>query len=383
MTFRLRLTAALVALAAVAAATRWLVPATVPAAVPSAAAHEVRDGLIRIGQGDLRRAFVKVATVPAQPEPLADPVAARIAYDESRTSRIASPVLGRVMSAPLEVGDSVRPGQTLAELDSPDLATAQADLRKALADEQRKRLALERARQLFGAGVLAQRDLENADADFRQADAETRRARQRVHNLHAEDAGDGKFALRAPIAGIVADKQVNPGQEVRPDQAAPLLVVSDLRRVWALADVPERLAVALHRGQDVLVETDAWPGQQFPARIDRIGVVVDPATRRIQVRCALDNPEGRLKPDMFARVAFVSDTAGAKAVPLPNAALFTEGANSYVFVEMAPGVFQKRRVGVKIGGADHSYIVDGLSGGEPVVVEGALLLNAEVESHAR
>ncbi|GAB3471837.1 hypothetical protein GCM10027321_44130 [Massilia terrae] len=382
MSNRFRIGAGALALFAAAAAGYWLKPSAAPAAV-APAVHKARGDEDNVSLSDTQRAFLKIAPVTAQPVPLADPVAARIAYDETRTSRISSPVLGRVVAARVEVGDTVQAGQVLAELDSPDLAGAQADMRKALADEERKRLALERARQLYGADVLARRDLENADADFRQADAETRRARQHVHNLNAEGAGDGRYALRAPLAGIVADKQVNPGQEVRPDQPAPLLVVSDLRHVWAIADVPEKLAVALRRGQDVLLETDAWPGQQFKARIDRIAVAVDPATRRVQVRCALDNPDGRLKPDMFARVAFVSGDAGAKAYQLPNTALFTEGAYSYVFIETGPGIFQKRRVNVKVGGAERSYVTDGLAGGEQVVVEGALLLNAEAASHAR
>ncbi len=382
MSNRFRFGAGAVALAAAAAAVHWLMPAAAPAAVP-AATPKVGGADANISLSDSQRAFLKIAAVSSQPMPLADPVAARIAYDETRTSRIASPVLGRVVAARVEVGDSVRAGQVLAELDSPDLATAQADMRKALADEERKRLALDRARQLYGADVLARRDLENAEADFRQADAETRRARQHVRNLNAEGAGDGRYAVRAPIAGIVADKQVNPGQEVRPDQPAPLMVVSDLRQVWAIADVPEKLAVALHRGQGVLLETDAWPGRQFKATINRIAVAVDPATRRVQVRCALDNADGRLKPDMFARVSFVSDDTSAKAFQLPNTALFTEGAYSYVFIETGPGIFQKRRVNVKVGGAERSYVSDGLLGGEQVVVEGALLLNAEAASHAR
>lgn len=383
MNIRFRFIAAALVCGAAALAAAELLQGPAPAAAPAVQAPKPTSEDIRIPAGDPRSASLKIARVQAQPMPLADAVAAKIAYDEGHTSRIASPVLGRVVAAPVEVGDSVRAGQALAQLDSPDLATAQADLRKALADQERKRLALERARQLSGAGVLARRDLENADADFRQADAETRRARQRVRNLNAEGAADGRFALRASIAGTVADKQMNPGQEVRPDQAAPLIVVSDLRHVWAVADVPERLAVGLRRGQGVMVETDAWPGRVFQARVERIGVAVDPVTRRVQVRCELDNADGALKPDMFVRVAFVGDAQGKQGVRLPNTALFTEGQYSYVFVEAAPGAFRKRRVAVAVGGAENSYVADGLASGERVVVEGALLLNAEAASHAR
>lgn len=338
-------------------------------------------GLISFAADDPQLSFLKIAGVHAQPLPLAEPVAGRIAYDEDRTSRIASPVLGRVVAQHVEVGDSVRAGQLLAELDSPDLAGAQADAVKASADEERKRLALTRARMLLDADVLARKDYEDADADYRQADAEARRARQRIGNLHAEGAAYGHFGLHAPIAGVVADKQINPGQEVRPDQANPLLVISDLHHLWAIADVPEQIAVQLHPGQQVALETDAYPGQSFRGRIGRIGVAVDPATRRVQVRCELDNADGRLKPEMFARIAFVPDQ-GKDALPVPNTALLTEGLGTWVFVEKEHGSFEKRRVHVALGGATHSWIDVGLSNHERIVTEGALLLNAEGGNHA-
>jgi cobalt-zinc-cadmium efflux system membrane fusion protein len=339
-------------------------------------------GLIAFAPDDPQLSFLRVGLVASEPLPVADPVAGRIAYDENRTSRIASPVAGRVIVQHVEVGDSVRAGQLLAELDSPDLAAAQADERKASADEERKRLALARTRVLVEADVVARKDLEEAEADYRQADAEARRARQRTASLHTHGDVDGRFGLRAPIAGVVADKQVNPGQEVRPDQPNPLFVVSDLRHVWAIADVPEQLAARLRQGQGVLVETDAYPEQPFRGTVERIGVAVDPATRRVQVRCALYNADGRLKPDMFARIGFVAGDRESAAVPVPNTALVTEGLYTYVFVERAPGQFVRQRVHVALGGAGRSWIDEGLNDRERIVTEGALLLQAEAAHHA-
>ncbi|WP_458542040.1 efflux RND transporter periplasmic adaptor subunit [Ramlibacter sp.] len=357
-------------------------PQAAPQPQPRATTAAGEDRLIKLPDAGSQLSFLRIAPVDTQSLPVAEPVAGRIAYDENVTSRIASPVQGRVTAQRVEVGDSVRAGQLLAELDSPDLAGAQADERKAAADEERKRLALARARMLVDADVLARKDLENADADYRQADAEARRARQRIANLHARGGVDGRFGLRAPIAGVVTDRQLNIGQEVRPDQANPLLVISDLRHLWAIADVPEGVAAALHPGQTVLVETDAFRERSFRGRIGRIGVAVDPVTRRVQVRCELDNPDGALKPDMFARIAFVSADTGAEVVPVPNTALVTEGLYTYVFVEHGRGSFEKRRVRVALGGAARSYIDAGLHARERVVTEGALLLNAEATNHA-
>lgn len=347
-----------------------------------AASRAGQDQLFSLPDASAQLPFLRIVRVSAQALPVAEPVAGRIAYDEDRTSRIASPVQGRVTAQRVDVGDTVRAGQLLAELDSPDLAGAQADERKAAADEERKRLALARTRMLVEADVLARKDVENADADYRQADAEARRARQRIGNLHAQGQVDGRFGLRAPIAGTVADRQLNIGQEVRPDQANPLLVISDLRHLWVIADVPERVAASLRPGQPVLVETDAFPGKSFHGHIKRIGVAVDPVSRRVQVRCELDNPDGSLKPDMFARVAFVPADGAAQALPVPNTALVTEGLYTYVFVERDHGTFEKRRVRVALGGATHSYIDTGLHSQERIVTEGALLLNAEASNHA-
>ncbi|MBA5690754.1 efflux RND transporter periplasmic adaptor subunit, partial [Rugamonas apoptosis] len=102
-----------------------------------------------------------------------------------------------------------------------------------------------------GGEVLARKDYESAQADLAQASAETRRAAQRLSNLNAGPRDDGGFGLRAPIDGVVAERQLNPGQEVRPDLPNPLFVVTDLRHLWLVVDVPERGAGAIAAGQDV------------------------------------------------------------------------------------------------------------------------------------
>jgi cobalt-zinc-cadmium efflux system membrane fusion protein len=332
---------------------------------------------------------VRVAAMASVPLPVSEPLYGRIAYDENRTARISSPVAGRVTALHTEMGDTVGRGFVLASIDAPDLATAQADLSKGQSDEMRKQLAFERARSLFDGEVLARKDFESAQADYQQAQAETRRAALRISNLNAgglnqaKGQNPGSFGLRSPVAGIVAERQINPGQEVRPDLAMPLFVVTDLRHLWLQVDVPERAAGTLTAGQAVSLETDAYPGQRFKATVERIGLTLDPGTRRIQVRCALDNPGLKLKPEMFARVSFLGADGARQAVQLPNTSLFAEGMYDFVFVEKRPGTFEKRRVNVALRGRDASFIDAGVKGGERVVTEGAFLLSAEVANHAQ
>lgn len=315
--------------------------------------------------------------------PVSSPQAGRVAYDENHTTRISSPIAGRVLALHAEVGDSVKAGQALAELDSPDLGTAEADWQKARADELRKQRAFERAKTLFDGQVLARKDFEGAQADADQARSETRRAMLRMRNLNSAGSQNGVFHLKSGLAGIVAERQINPGQEVRPDMPAPLFVITALDTLWVLVDVPEQVAASLRIGQGAVVESDAWPGLAFPAKVDRVGVLLDPGTRRIQVRCALLNPQHKLKPEMFAKVSFLPDGAAVQAIALPNTSLFVEGRYNFVFVQTKPGTFEKRRVNVRRSEGDRSFIDSGLVDGDQVVTEGAFLLTSEVGGDAR
>ncbi|MBB5610191.1 MULTISPECIES: efflux RND transporter periplasmic adaptor subunit [unclassified Janthinobacterium] len=339
-------------------------------------------GVLHFAANAPQLSTLKIAAVSAVPLPASAALNGRIAYDENVTTRVSSPVLGRVLALHADSGDKVARGALLADLDSPDLASAEADWRKAQADELRKHLAFQRAETLFKGEVLARKDYESADADFQQAHAETRRAALRMQSLNAAGSDNGRYALRAPLAGIIADRQINPGQEVRPDAPGPLFVISDLRRLWVLVDVPESAVASVHEGQLVSIETDAYPGRRFSARVAHIAPVLDPLTRRIQVRCTLDNADGQLKPEMFARASFLAGDGASLAVELPNTSLFAEGMYSYAFVEKQPGTFEKRRVNVRIKGRDSSFVDAGVAAGERVVTEGAFLLNAEVDSNA-
>jgi cobalt-zinc-cadmium efflux system membrane fusion protein len=334
---------------------------------------------LRFQTGAPQLSFIKIEAVEALPEPLLDPLSARIAYDENHTVRVSSPIAGRVMRILVQPGDRVAAGQPLVQIDSPDFATAAADVAKSRADMQLKQKSYARSKELFQAEVIARKDFESAESDLRQSEAEHNRGNLRLRNLDPamSDPGGSVYSLRAPIAGIVAERNVNPGTEVRPDAPLPLFVITDPAHLWVIVDLPERNLSALRAGQDVFVEVDAYPNQQFPARVATVGEVLDPATRRVQVRCVLENTKRLLKPEMYARVTPLADTQ-AKLPRIPNSSLLTEGLYSFVFVEKEPGVFAKRQVTLGLQGRIASYVKHGLTAGERVVSVGALLLNSEL-----
>ena len=341
---------------------------------PKAAARE--PGILRYAPDAPQLAALKIKTAEELPVPLAEPLNGRITYNESTTARLSSPVAGRIVSLKLQPGDPVKAGDALLALDSPELALAVADLNKAKAEETRKRLAFERAQKLLEGEVLPRKDFESTEADLAQARAESQRAQLRLRNLVPVGSARENYVLRSPISGVVSERKANPGMEVRPDLPDPLYVITDPKRLWVMIDLPERKLSKVAPGHRVSVEVDAWPGERFAGVIEKVGETVDPATRRIQVRCSLPNPERRLKPEMYARVTLLADE-NQRALRVPNGALITEGLYSHLFVEKSPGVFEKRRVSLLLQDRDYSYIASGLKPSERVVASGALLLNSE------
>jgi len=323
-------------------------------------------------------AFLQIKPVEALPEPLAEALNARLAYDDNHTARVFSPIAGRVLRISTEMGRWVKAGDPLLVLDSPDFSAALADSAKANADLLHKRQTFERAQKLLEAQGIATKDVEAAEADMRQAEAEARRAKAHLKNLNVSAlTAQGEFILRAPVAGVVSERLVSVGSEVRPDATAPLFVITDPKHLWLQIDLPERQLDKVRIGQPVFIEVDAYPGETFPGKISVIGETLDPVTRRIAVRCEITDTQQKLKPEMFARATPIADSK-SRLPRIPNTALLTQGLYSYLFVEQSPGVLQRRRVSLAMQGSDYSYVKEGLSAGERVVTSGALLLNSEL-----
>ncbi len=349
-----------------------------PAVSTGNALAKTSGDTIHFEQDAPQLAFLQIQPVGSYPEPMVDSLNARLAYDDNRTARVFPPIGGRVLKITADVGRNVRAGDELLALDAPDYAQATSDEVKAQADLQRKREANDRAQALLKVNGISIKDKESAEADFRQAEAEAQRAEARLHNLQSmASVTDGKFVLRAPIGGTISERQVSLGSEVRTDSTSPLFVITEPKKLWALIDLPEIYLDKVRVGQPVSIEVDAYPGEIFKGKVTVIAEALDPVTRRIQVRAEVDNSSNRLRPEMFARATPVADNRH-NMPRIPNTALFAQGLHSYVFVEQAPGVLQRRRIELGLQSHDYSYVKEGLNVGERVVTTGALLLNSEL-----
>lgn len=347
----------------------------------SAASSALPADELRLPAGSAALDLVQVAVAQRQVMPQSEALSARIAYDEDSTARVGSSIAGRIQQLKVQAGDRVQAGQVLALLDAPDAAAALADLEKARVDERHKEAVWRRTSALAGTESLSPREKESAEADWQQALAERRRAEARVQALHLGQLaaiGNG-LPIKSPMAGVVMERNASPALEVQGGAGTPLFIIADPRRLAVWVDLPDRLLGQVRKGDTLSVEADAFPGQSFEARIEQVGPVLDPSTRRVPVRALLRDPQARLMPEMFVR-AWVQSRQGAPAWRLPNTALVTRGLHTCVFVEEGPGRFRLRRVELLQRGDAMAFIGAGLKEGERVVMQGALLLNAELDA---
>ena len=345
-------------------------------AEPPAPAQAQVDGERIVFRRDSKQ-LSAISSVAVEPEAgRVVTVPGRLVWDETRTSRVFSPVAGRIVALKVRPGDAVRARQALALISSPDFGQAQAEVRRAQADYVLSTKNQARAHELYNAGVIALKDLQAADADLERARAERDRTLAREKLFGASPEVDQQFRLTAPVGGMVVESNVNPGQEVRPDQVQPgtpaLFVISDPSRLWVAIDVPENLAGVFRAGMTVRVRTPVWPDVAFDAKIEHVAAFIDPSTHAVRVRAAIDNRDRRLRAEMY--VTAETTIARSEALRIPAAAALLIGDRYYAFVDESGGRYLRRALQVEEAGFGTLRVNKGLAPDDKVVSEGALLL---------
>ncbi len=287
------------------------------------------------------------------------------------------------------LGVRVAKGDELAVIHSLEFGETQTAYLKARAVNDLRQKSHDREKDLFERKISSGREFIEAEADLAQAKIDLQAARNRlevlglgpeeIDALVAGQAALGAMRLRSPLAGTVIGKHVVRGEHVEAE--SDLFEIADLDRVWLFADVYERDLARVARGQKAECTLAAWPGVRFAGAVTHVAEVMNAETRTLKVRIEIDNPEGRLKPGMFASVDIaVAERTDVPAVP--EAAVQTQRRQTIVFVETAKNVFDRRPVdvGVRFGG--RVEIRDGLKGGETVVAAGSFLLKSELEKES-
>lgn len=303
-------------------------------------------------------------------------VPARVQPDPLRVVRVFAPVSGRVSSIVVRPGDRVRQGEVIARVQSPDIASAQADLQRFRAESERASRAESRAKDLLEHQVLSQREYEDAHAAAEGARADEARARSRLRLLtHDEQVVGDELSLRSPIGGVVTEVQSSAGEFTKSlDNSNPLVTVADLAHVFVVGDVLESEVSKIHQGMGADVKLSSLPSASYSAVVNIVSQVMDPTTHTAKIRVTLANEDGLLRPDMFATITL--HVGKQTLVEVPSSAIVRDGTQAFVFLKSKSGT-EKRTVKVVKEGGGTSYVSGQINGADSVVAEGAALLRGE------
>jgi Cu(I)/Ag(I) efflux system membrane fusion protein len=284
----------------------------------------------------------------------------QIAFDDRRVSTIVARVSGRIEQTRFSQWDYVRRGELLVELYSPDLMTTEAEYLQAQTTAKLSS-SPQMGGQMLASAMLAA-------------------ARHKLELLGMSDSDIAAITfpspsiwVRAPISGIVIDNKATRGAQVNPGDV--LYSLGTLDDVWITANIYEDDIARVHEGQRLEAVTTAYPQEVFSGFIARISPDIDPATHTLQVRCQVNNPGLKLKPQMLARVTII--TRPGEALVIPQEALVFDTDQYFAFVEVAPGGFQRRAVSIASWKEEGFVrVLAGLQADDRVVVVQSLELNA-------
>jgi membrane fusion protein, heavy metal efflux system len=390
---------ALVAACALLLAVPRLVALDLATANVTPPAKEKSPDLVRVGTDQVHQlAVVPVVTDQFRVQKTA---IGQIAFNEDASTVVLTPFSGRVTRLMARIGDDVKRGDPLFEIDSPEVVQAQTDLIAALHGLEKSKSALSLAQRTLDrqTGLLkdkatSMREVDSARNDFAAAESDLATAqgtltaarnklrvivgrdRGEVERLERERSVNPLITINAPIDGTVIARKVGPGQYVRSDSADPLYSISNLSTMWLKANVPENDIPLVRVGQEIEVRVAAVPDRVFKARVIAIGASSDSATRRVSVRSEIANPDGALKSEMFATFKIATGD-GENAPGVPTDAVIWEGDAATVWVEIEPMLFQRRKVKVGLEQDGRLQVREGLKPGELVVGRGAIFVDNE------
>lgn len=356
------------------------------------------SGTITLNAEAQQKAHLVISTVEARDVAQSLSAPGQLAVNEDRTWRVGAIANGKVEELTARVGDSVRAEQILGRIHSHDIHEARAAYQQASTELERARAAeayskrrLDRAQRLFELKAGSRPDVESAEAEVRNAQAAIEKARSEVEKerahvteiLHipidegqsASGRGDEGIPIFAPASGVVLERKVTVGSVV--NAGDEILSLSDTHSLWMIAAANEADLGKLRPGQAVRIDVRAYPDRDFNGRILKLGEQLDPATRTLQIRILVPNPQGLLKPEMYA-TAGMTEAARHAVLVLPEEAIQDISGVSAVFVRRSPTEFEPRTIKTGQHANGEAEIIEGLKAGEAVVVKGSFLLKSQL-----
>ena len=308
---------------------------------------------------------------------------ARLVWNEEKTAKVYSPFSGRVESVEVQLGETVKKGQSLAHIQSPEFGVAQSEARKAQAAASLARSSLNRAKELYANGIIAKKDFDQIESDAAQVLAEFDRASARIKALGASyNSVNQKFPLNTPFDGIVVEKNIYPGRELNSDLSnVPLLTITDPNNLWAILEASEVDLGRFEVGAEVVIHNNTLPNEKLTGKIIQIADFIDPVTRTLKVRVEVPNQNKKLRAEMFVQADI--PVTNLEGMIVPAKGIFLVGDKHYVFVELDINKYERHEVKVGKRFADKVEVIEGLKQDQKVVTEGNLYLQEILRANTR
>jgi cobalt-zinc-cadmium efflux system membrane fusion protein len=302
----------------------------------------------------------------------------QVSFDEKQVDRVYPIASGTVLEVNADLGTYVKKGQVLAKLQSTDVSNYQKDYNTAKSSYDLAKRNADNTQQLYNSKFSSESDLIASKKQLEIASAEVERSSQVVKVYGQTKSGDLPiFTVKAPESGYIVERNVNPNVQIRPDNGDAIFTISNLSDVWVLINIYESDIASVKMGQQVNIQTMAYPDKIFTGTISNIGQVLDNDSKVLKARVVLQNPDGLLKPDMFCTVKLHIQKQDKLLAVNPKGIIFN---NEHYFVirQNANNTYEKVAVEVLKTTSKYSYVKGGLKPGDRIVTEGSLLLFNEL-----
>jgi cobalt-zinc-cadmium efflux system membrane fusion protein len=304
-------------------------------------------------------------------------------FNGDKSTQVISPISGPVSRLLVQLGDSVKAGQALALVASPDFAAAVAAFRKA-EDAWHNAQRIEALdEKLFTNDALARADLDQAKSDLASAEADREASLLALSSLGIDSASidairqgraapGAQSAIRAPIPGIVVERLITPGQLLQAGSTAAF-TIADLSSVWVMANVFEGDISSVQTGSSAMVRIEGST-DSLPGKVDYVSAEVDPSSKATAVRIVVPNRGRVLRNNMLVDVN-IQGMRSKVGIVIPVAAVLRDDENlPFVFLDGGNNHFLRRRITLGDRSGNNYEVPDGLNPGERLVTQGALFL---------
>ncbi len=346
-----------------------------PSSVEEAPYQLTVDGTLRIREDlmpMLRFAKVQKSNILAELPGVGD-----IAFAPGAMVAVRIPFDGIVESVEVFAGQTVAVDQVLARIRSSELAKMRADIRRLTAELGGEYDAVKRASVLVAKEAISNRKVVELEATIGGLEAQRTGLLVALRSARATEEGEDLFELRSPRAGQVIQRKIDPGEHAHDPAHEPAFVVVDPHNLIVNASFPERDAPLLREGFACRIEVPSLGQVCFEGQVRSVVQAIDPTNRTVQVSCGFNSPDRRLRAAMLARVTIV--VQGVDLLVVPRESVLLRRDMRVVLVRRGDRELERRPVVVGSSVAATLEISSGLSEGEEIVVEGAVLLDGELD----